>query len=376
MIDGITLGAPDIDSEDERAVLAALRSGILALGPNGTRFEELCAGVAGTAHAVAVSSGTAALHLIAEALPIGPGDTILVPSFTFVASVNSILYAGATPRFVDVEPDTYNIDPEDLEAKATGARGLIGVDMFGHPADWDAMKTVADRHDLLMIDDSCEALGSRYRDRPAGSFGAAGAFAFYPNKQITTGEGGMIVTDDDELADVCRSYRNQGRGAMGAGEEHERLGFNYRMDELSAALGVSQIQRLETFRAERAQVAAMYGERLAALDWVRPPVVRDDVEMSWFVYVVTLAPDIDRGGVMDRLASEGIQSRAYFAPVHLQPYIRERFTIREGMLPVTEDVGRRTLALPFHNKISETQVDRVVDALTRAVRAARSRDPR
>jgi dTDP-4-amino-4,6-dideoxygalactose transaminase len=365
----IAMSAPDLDESDEAAVLEALRSGVLGLGPFAEEFEGLAAGVGGTSHAVAVGSGTAGLHLIVRALGIGPGDDVLVPSFTFAASANAFIYEGATPVFVDIEPDTYNLDPGELVARRTPrTRAVMVVDVFGHPADWDAVE--ANAGGLELIDDCCEAIGAAIGGRPLGSLGAAGCFAFYPNKQMTTGEGGMVVTDDASLAAICRSLRNQGRGEMGTWLEHERLGFNYRMDELSAALGVSQIRRLKAFLAKRAEVARMYTERLASLDWVRPPVVRAGVSMSWFVYVVTLSADVDRGAVVDALASEGIPSRAYFPPLHLQPYVRERFGTREGMLPVTEDVARRTLALPFHNNLTEPEVDRVVEGLTRAVNSA------
>jgi perosamine synthetase len=366
MTDRIKMSAPDVSEVDEASMLEALRSGVLGLGPFAERFEGLAAERAGVSHAVAVSSGTAALHLIVRASGVGRGDEVIVPSFTFAASVNAILFEEATPVFADIEPETYNLDPSAIAACRTpGTAGVMVVDLFGHPADWDEIGAAVG--DLLLVDDSCEAIGASYRGRPAGSFGRAGAFGFYPNKQITTGEGGMIVTDDEELARVCRSLRNQGRSEMGPWLEHERLGFNYRMDELSAALGVSQIARLDTILAKRARVAEMYTERLADLDWVRPPVVRDDVTMSWFVYVVQLAREIDRDSAMERMAADGVPSRAYFSPLHLQPYIRERFGTREGMLPVTEDVARRTLALPFHNNVTEAQVERVVEALTRAV---------
>lgn len=362
----MAMSAPDLDATDEASVIAALRSGILGIGPYAEEFEELAAEVAGTTHGVAVSSGTAGLHLIVHALGIGRGDEVLVPSFTFAASVNAIIYEGATPIFVDIESETYNLDPAELVARRTPkTRAAMVVDVFGHPADWDAIGTAAEA--LTLIDDCCEAIGALYRERPMGCFGTAGCFAFYPNKQMTTGEGGMIVTDDATLAALCRSLRNQGRGEMGAWLQHERLGFNYRMDELSAALGVSQIRRLDTFLAKRAEVAQMYSDRLAAFDWLRLPIVKPHVTMSWFVYVITLSPDIDREVIVESLASRGIPSRAYFPPLHLQPYIRERFGTREGMLPVTEDIARRTLALPFHNGLTEEQVDHVVHALGRAV---------
>ena len=362
----IQMSAADLDDSDEFAVVEALRSGVLALGHRAEQFEERVAKVAGVRHGVAVSSGTAGLHLIVRALGIGPGDEVLVPSFTFAASVNAILYEGATPVFVDIEPDTYNLDPKEIAAKGTPAtRAVMVVDVFGHPAAHDEIATVSAGLDV--IDDCCEAIGATYRGRPVGSFGAAGCFAFYPNKQITTGEGGMIVTDDDELASACRSLRNQGRDQMGSWLEHGRLGFNYRMDELSAALGVSQIDRLSSFMEKRASVARMYADRLENLEWLRTPVVRDDVTMSWFVYVVTLAPDVQRDAVVDALAADGIPSRTYFPPMHLAPYVRERLGTREGMLPVTEDVARRTLALPFHNRMTVAQVDQVVGSLQRAV---------
>ena len=366
LIDSIRMSAAELSEDDEQAVLAVVSSGVLSLGPNAGRFERAATDRAGVSFGIAVSSGTAALHLIVRALGIEESDEVLVPSFTFAASANAFIYQGAIPVFVDIEPDTFQMDAVDIRARRTHAtRAAMVVDIFGHPADWDAIEGAADG--LALIDDACEAIGAKYRGRPAGSFGRAGAFAFYPNKQMTTGEGGMIVTDDEELARTCRSLRNQGRSEMGAWLQHEQLGYNYRMDEMSAALGVSQIKRLDTFLAKRAHVAAMYTERLAGFEWVRPPVVRDDVEMSWFVYVVQLARGIDRDGVMERLAAEGIPSRAYFSPLHLQPYIMERFGTREGMLPVTEDVARRTLALPFHNNVTEEQVDRVVGALERAV---------
>jgi perosamine synthetase len=364
----VPLALPDLDESDVQAVVEVLRSGRLALGPRAEEFERLICEYVGVEHAVAVSSGTAALHLIVRALGIGPGDEVLVPSFTFAASVNVILYEGAAPVFVDVDPETYCLDPGDLERKITPrTKAVMAVDVFGHPADWDAVLKIAERHGLKVIDDSCEALGAEYKGKKVGRFGDAAAFAFYPNKQITTGEGGIVVTSDEEIARLCRSMRNQGRGEMGAWLEHERLGFNYRLDEMSAALGVSQFRRLESFLAKREQVAGWYTERLAGRDWVRPPVVKPYVRMSWFVYVVTLAEGVDRDGVVRALEEEGIPCRGYFSPIHLQPYIRERYGPREGELPITESVARRTIALPFHNNLRLDEVEFVVDALERAV---------
>ena len=364
--DFVPMSAPDISEEDVQAVAEVVRSGRLALGPKTEEFERLVAEYVGVKHAVAVSSGTAALHLIVKALGIGPGDEVLVPSFTFVASVNVILYEGAKPVFVDIEPDTYNLDPEDLERRITPrTKAIMVVDVFGHPAEWDEISRIAEKYGLKVIDDSCEALGAEYKGKKLGQFGDAAAFAFYPNKQMTTGEGGMIVTNEDHVAKLCHSLRNQGRGEMGSWLEHERLGYNYRMTEMSAALGVSQFRRIEELLAKRERVARMYTERLSELEWIRTPVVRPYVRMSWFVYVVTLAEGMHRDPVMKALAEEGIPTRGYFSPVHLQPYVRRRLGTKEGMLPVTESVARRTIALPFHGNMTEAEVDMVVEALKR-----------
>ncbi len=363
----IPMSSADLNEADIQAVADVVRTGRLALGPCSVEFERLVADYAGVKHGIAVNSGTSALHLLVRALELGPGDEVLVPSFTFAASVNAILYEGATPVFVDVEPETYNLDPADLARKVTPrTQAIMAVDVFGHPADWDAIQAVANAHNLRVIDDSCEALGAEYRGRKLGSFGDAAAFAFYPNKQMTVGEGGMIVTNDDEIARLCRSMRNQGRPEMGAWLEHERLGYNYRMDEMSAALGVSQFKRLETFLEKRAKVAQMYTEHLAALDWVRPPVVKPHVQMSWFVYVITLAEGLNRDAVIQKLEEQGIPARGYFAPIHTQPYIRERLGDLSGTLPITEAIASRTLALPFHNNLDEEAIAAVVEALKRA----------
>lgn len=369
MTERVPMSAPDITEEDVQAVAEVVRSGRLALGPKTEEFEGLVAEYVGVKHAVAVSSGTSALHLIVRALGIGPGDEVLVPSFTFVASANVILYEGAKPVFVDIEPDTYNLDPDDLERKITPrTKAILVVDVFGHPAEWDEILRVAGKYGLKVIDDSCEAIGAEYKGRKLGQFGDAAAFAFYPNKQMTTGEGGVIVTNDSEIARLCRSMRNQGRGEMGAWLEHERLGYNYRMTEMSAALGVSQLKRLETLLAKRERVAKAYTERIVGLDRVRPPVVRPHVRMSWFVYVVTLAQGLHRAPVMAAMGRKGIPTRGYFSPVHLQPYIRERLGTEEGMLPITESVAKRTIALPFHANLSEAEMDQVVEALALAVK--------
>lgn len=368
----VEMASADLNESDFQAVMEVLRTGRLALGPKVVEFEQRMAEYAGVKHALAVNSGTSGLHLIVRAMGLGPGDEVLVPSFTFAASVNAVLYEGATPIFVDIEPETLNLDPADVERKITPrTKAIMAVDVFGHPANWEALNAISKRHNIPVIDDCCEALGAKYQGRMIGQFGIAGCFAFYPNKQMTTGEGGIIVTNDDEIARLCRSMRNQGRGEMGAWLEHERLGYNYRLDEMSAALGVSQLARIEDFIAKREQVAQMYNARLQGLSWVRPPVVKDDVRMSWFVYVPMLAEGLDRDPVMREMEAMGVPARGYFSPVHLQPYIRRMLGTGPGSLPVTEAIAQRTIALPFHNHLKEAEIDHVVEVFAKAVERVR-----
>jgi len=364
----ISMSAPDLDESDIQAVLEVLRSGRLALGPKAREFEELIAEYIGVKYAVAVSSGTAGLHILVRTLEVGPGDEVLVPSFTFSASVNAILYERATPVFVDIEPETYNLDPDDLERKITKrTKAIMAVDIFGHPAEWDRILEIADKYNLKIIDDSCEALGAEYKGKKIGQFGDCACFAFYPNKQITTGEGGIIVTNNSSIAKLARSLRNQGREEMGSWLEHERLGYNYRMDEMSAALGVSQLKKLEVFLEKRERVARIYTEKLKGFSWVRPPVVKPYVRMSWFVYVVTLQEGLDRDTVIGNLEKKGIPARGYFSPIHLQPYVKRIFGYKGGELPVTENIAKRTLALPFHNNLTEEEIEEVLKTLKDAV---------
>ncbi len=364
----IHMSSPDLDDSDIGGVLEVLRSGRLALGPKTEEFERLVADYVGVKHAVAVNSGTAALHLIVKSVGIGKGDEVLVPSFTFAASVNAFLYEGARPVFLDIESRTYNLDPREIERKLTKhTRALMVVDVFGHPAAWDEISGIAERHGLIVIDDSCEALGAEYKGRKIGSFGDAAAFAFYPNKQMTTGEGGIVVTDNGEVARLCTSLRNQGRGEMGAWLEHDRLGYNYRIDEMSSALGITQFRRLESFLNKRTEVARKYSERLGKFDWLTVPYVAPNVRMSWFVYVVTLQEGLQRDPIIRALEREGIPARGYFSPVHRQRYIREMFGEMDFRLPVTDSIADRTLALPFHNLLTEEEIDRVVDVLEEVV---------
>jgi len=364
----VPLAQPDIGEREIELVLQVLRSDVLALGPFAQRFEAAVAELAGRRHGVACSSGTAGLHMAVRALGIGPGDEVITTPFSFVSSANCILYEGAVPRFVDIEEDSLGPDPDLVAAAGSRAtRAVLPVHVFGRPCRIVAIEETARRYGWRIIEDSCEGLGSSVGGRPLGSFGDVAVFAFYPNKQITTGEGGLAVTDDDAVADLLRSLRNQGRDTDGTWLRHVRLGYNYRLDELSAALGVAQMERRATLRAGRARVAAAYERALGGEDWVRLPAAGPDEDVDWFVYVVRLAAGIDRDRALARLAERGVPARPYFSPLHLQPYFRSMFGFSEGDFPVTERVAASTLALPFSSRLPDEDVARVADALRDAV---------
>jgi perosamine synthetase len=303
---------------------------------------------------------------------IGPGDEVITTPFSFIASSNCILYVGAKPVFVDICPKTLNMDPERVERAITPrTKAILAVETFGNPVYMPDYRSIAARHEIRMLEDSCEGLGGRYRDRPVGSLGHAGVFAFYPNKQITTGEGGVVVTDDDRLADLCRSLRNQGRavgsmgGATGSWLAHERLGYNYRLSEIQAALGVAQMQRLDAIIEQRQRVARLYMEHLLELPDIILPTVDHHTFMSWFVFVVRLSDRFsreERDRIIEGLHRHEVGSAPYFPCIHLQPFYRE-MGFREGMFPVAESVSRRTLALPFYNRLSERDIEYVVQTL-------------
>jgi perosamine synthetase len=323
----------------------------------------------GARYVAAVSSGTAGLHLCVRLAGLGPGDEVVTTPFSFVASTNCLLYEGAEPVFVDVDRETLNIDPAAVAAAVTPqTRAILAVDIFGYPAELDELAAIADEHGLALIEDAAQALGAEYRSRPVGSFEHPAVFGFYPNKQLTTGEGGAITLAREEDWHLVKSLSNQGRSDSGDWLTHTRLGYNYRLDELSAALGLAQLERLDHLLAMRQAVAARYADLLAPVDGVttlRPD--DDDHRRSWFVYVVLLDRDVDRNGVMARLAEEGVASKPYLPSIHLQPYYRERFGYEEGRLPISEDASRRSLALPFHPDLSAEDQEYVVDALRRAV---------
>jgi perosamine synthetase len=369
----IPLARPSITAREQKQVRDVLQSDRLSRGPYLDRFEARMAEQCDTDHAVAVSSGTAALHCIVSALDLAPGAEVITTPFSFVASTNVLLYDDLQPRFVDVDPTTYNLDAERVEQALTPrTQAILAVDVFGHPADWPALRALADAHDLHLIDDACEALGAAVGDRPIGSWGDAAAFGFYPNKQITTGEGGCITTDDPEVARRCRSLRNQGRASDGR-MRHERLGYNYRLDELSAALGCAQLDRLPSLLDRRRQVADAYRELLAPLaDDLHLPVHPDEAVRSWFVYVVRLRDHFDRDArdeLLDHLQAHGVGCAPYFPSIHLQPYHRQRLGHGPGDFPVCERISARTLALPFHVDLTASQIQRVAAVLGDALSA-------
>jgi perosamine synthetase len=369
----IPLSNPDITQADIDAVVDVLHTPTLSIGPKVEEFERACARVAGRRHGVAVNSGTSGLHLAMLAANVQPGDEVITTPFSFVASANCILYAGGTPVFVDIDPKTLNLNPDKVEAAITPrTKAIVAVEAFGHPGGMLEVEQVAQRHELVLIEDACEGFGGSVANpakagdfRPIGSFGRASVFAFYPNKQITTGEGGMIVTDDDAFAAMCRSLRNQGRDGM-SWLAHARLGYNYRLSEINAALGVAQVGRLDDILDRRRQVAHWYIERLMTNPHLILPTLTDELHMSWFVFVIRLtdlfAP-ADRDLILQALRAEGIGCNNYFPPIHLQPYMAERFGFKEGQYPVTEYVSARTLAIPFFTNMTQAQVGRVCDVL-------------
>jgi perosamine synthetase len=362
----IPLSRPDITESEINRVTAVLHTQYLSGGPVLKEFEQKMAAVASTKYAIAVSSGTAALHLILLSLGIGPGDEVITTPYSFIASSNCILHVGATPVFCDILPADLNIDPNRIEAKITPkTKAILVVHVFGFPVDMEQILQIADQYNLPVIEDACEAIGAKINDRPVGGWGIAGTFAFYPNKQITTGEGGAITTNDASITAMARSLANQGRKNTDQWLEHAFLGYNYRLNELSAALGCAQSKRLNEILHLRAQVAEWYREELAAdpLITLPNPNLRPGTEVSWFVYVVRFTSPTLRQIVANHLAGLGIQSRPYFPAIHLQPFYRQRFGYTEGDYPITEKAASTTLALPFFTKISRKQVVEVCAAV-------------
>jgi len=392
----INMSYPDLNDDDRNIVQAVLQTPNLSMGRYISEFEQAICKLTGSKHAIGVNSGTSGLHLCVRAMDIQAGDMVITTPFSFVASTNVMLFEQAIPVFVDVDPQTGNIDtnqlaeaandlvaggamaqkwlPKHLPRRGWDAQGclkaLLPVDVFGQPADYDRINLVAEKYGLGVIEDSCEALGAEYKGRKAGTLGDCGVFAFYPNKQITTGEGGMIVTNDDQAADLMRALRNQGRAPGDTWLEHTYLGYNYRLDEMSAALGVTQMSRLEKLLTNRQQVADWYEQHLSVIDEVEAPtLVESTSRVSWFVYVIRLSKKIDRSYFAGVLKAKGIPVRPYFSPIHLQPFMRDMFGYGEGDYPVTEDLGARSLAVPFSGRMTEEEVAYVCQQIASAVKS-------
>ena len=369
----IPLSAPDITEAEIEAVANVLRTPQLSLGPKSEAFERATADYVGAKHAVAVNSGTSGLHLCIRCLGIGAGDEVIVPSFTFIAAANAIRMERATPIFVDIDLATLNLDPQKVEAAITSrTRAILVVHTFGRPADMTALLAIAKRHRLHVVEDACEAIGAEYHGQKVGAIGDAGVFAFYPNKQITTGEGGMIVTNDSALAEMARALRNQGRANPAEWLEHSLVGYNYRLSELQCALGLEQLRRIESILARRAEVAAMYDQHLRGnSDLTLPQLHIQEGRISWFVYVVRLSDRLQRhhrDAIVVALHQQGIGCGRYFAPIHLQPAYQDLPRPKDP-LTVTEHIGARSIALPFFNRISPAEVREVCDKLQDAIRA-------
>jgi len=404
----VPMSSPDLTDAEIAAVHRVLQTPYLSIGPQIQTFERELASYIGTNHGIGVNSGTSGLHLCVIAADIQQRDMVITTPFSFIASANCILYERAIPIFVDVDPATGNIDPA-LVAQAAQAlqdpqsaasrrwlppalrsantdkadrspvptavgrlKAILPVHAFGQPADMDPILEIARQYDLAVIEDACEAIGAEYKGRRAGTRSDAAVFAFYPNKQMTTGEGGMIVTDRQDWADLFRSLRNQGRDVFDAWLNHTRLGYNYRLDEMSAALGLAQVQRIDELLAKSAQVAGWYNERLAPAATgaeliERPYIAPTTTRMSWFVYVVRIKPPADQSAVMRKLGEAGVPSRPYFTPIHLQPFYTQTFGYRRGDYPVTEHLGDVSLALPFSSVMTEAQVEHVCSTLVEAV---------
>ncbi len=373
----IPLSAPDVSEADIAAVTRVLRGTRLSLGGELERFQRAVADFVGVAHGVAMNSGTSALHVLLLGLGIGAGDEVIVPSFAFVAVANVVRYVDAVPVFVEVDRHTLTLDPAAVEKAVTAkTRAILAVHTFGCPADMDALLDVGRRHGLLVIEDACEAIGAEYKGQKVGSLGAGGAFAFYPNKQITTGEGGVLVTNDAELAARARALRNQGRRNSRDWFQHEELGYSYRLPEMNCALGAEQMKRMESILSRREEIARSYERRLRGNPDLQLPVSDlPDRRISWFTYVVRLGERFtraDRDRLIEAMGARGIECGRYFAPIHLQPAYREA-PCRKGDLSLTESIADRSLALPFFNRITEEQIGEVCDALCRLLSRVTSR---
>ncbi len=369
----VPLSNPDITSVEKKLVMDVLNTPNLSLGPKLPEFEQLVCEAFDAQFAIAVNSGTSGLHLCVKSTGLKTGDEVVTTPFSFVASANCLLYERCIPKFVDIDIDTYNIDVTKIEAAITPrTRAILPVHVFGRPCNMSRIMEIARQYNLIVIEDACEAVGAACSindvTKSAGTIGNCGVFAFYPNKQLTTGEGGVIVTNNESIAMLCRSFRNQGRSNNGSWLMHERLGYNYRLSDINCALGIGQFQRMDEILAKRERVAAMYNERFASDERIHVMCPEAGTQMSWFVYVIRLADrftESDRNTIIHKLLEHGIGCNRYFPPIHLQPFYQSMFGYRNGDFPVTEHVAGRTIALPFFSNLVESDIDFVVEKLTR-----------
>ncbi|EGK12909.1 DegT/DnrJ/EryC1/StrS family aminotransferase [Kroppenstedtia eburnea] len=365
----IPLSKPDISTLEKKYVLEALDSGQLSFGPKLKRFEESFCRRFNVLYALAMNSGTSALHIAVKTLGLSAGDEIITTPFSFIASSNCFVYEGVRPSFVDIDPRTLNMDVSQIEQAITSkTKAILVVHLFGQPCDMDPILSVAKKHNLFVIEDACEAIGSKWKGKSVGTLGDVGVFAFYPNKQLTTGEGGMLITNNWRVYELASSLRNQGRGLNSGWLNHEVIGYNYRMSDLQAAVGLAQMERLTEMLKKREDVAGHYLELIGQYGLpISTPFIHPHCTMSWFVFIVILPKGADRKKIMDFLMQKGIQTRPYFPAIHLQQSYINRFAFCKGDFPITEEMAERTLAIPFYNQLSATEQKYVVEQLAFAL---------
>ncbi|MGB9844121.1 MAG: DegT/DnrJ/EryC1/StrS family aminotransferase [Caldisericia bacterium] len=356
----IPLAKPEITEEDIKSVEEVLRTSYLSLGPKLIEFENIIKEYTGIKYVVTVNSGTSALHLIIKSLNIKDGDEVITTSFSFIASSNCILFERAKPVFVDIEEESYTINPDLIEEKINEkTKAILAVDVFGQPAYWDKLEKIEKKYNLFLIEDSAEAIGSKYKEKICGTFGDAGIYSFYPNKQITTGEGGAILTNNENIYNLSKSYRNQGRGEGSFWLEHIRIGYNYRLPDLNCALGISQLKRIDKIIEKRKKIFNIYKFYLRDIEEIILPQEREDSTVNWFNYVVRLKDNftkIQRDALIQFLNENGVESKNYFPPIHLQPFYINLFNYKTGDLPITEKISDRTISIPFFNELTEKEI--------------------
>ncbi len=364
----IPLAKPYIGKEEVKAVSEVVKSCWLSIGPYLEKFEKEIAKFNGNKYAVAVNSGTSGLHLAVKCAGIKPVDEVITSPFSFIASSNPIIFEGGKPVFVDVDEKTYNMNPDLIESAITPkTKAIMLVHIFGQSCDMDPIIEIAEKHNLKIIEDACESIGATYKGKKVGNFGESAVFAFYPNKQMTTGEGGVIVTDNEKIYRLCRSYRNQGRSENEEWLGHVRIGYNYRMDEMSAALGYVQAKKLPKMIRQRQKVAETYNKKLGKISGVITPYTAPYNTNTWFVYTIRVEEGINRDKAMDYLNKHGVASKPYFPSLHLQPVYREMFNYKEGDFPVSEGISKSILALPFFIGLTESQINYIVENVGEAV---------